>query len=899
MAKRFTKLTAMLLSLIMLFSCVSLTTFATEQTDEASSTFPIDKAAEWKTEGEIANVTLSVPGEGKDVSSDIVFIIGNGPESNSGYLVELIHKMLIAVDGTPTKVKIGLVCYGDTTEAETAMGLTEMADVVPGNTVADYRIAVRGNDGSKYTEPLADYMARKEAAWAAWEAENPLLLQDMDYVIAKALEKAEDVTDGINMESALITARDMLAADTTVPAERKHMVLVSTGLTYWFDNDAGNGSTVVGIDTRDAGSYDMTGNGNVDRYVHGNLQWLVARNNYTSTGYGYPIPFGWSYATYWDYITNWVAADGSDYVFTPVDAEGNPVTYRKFMTADETGTNAADYRPYYYNAKGELKQNTNFRYGYVIGKPIDQATASGVYVPYFAGKTNPTGTSVEAQNAAHALNYERAQYESWVIYNQMQTPIGESFETSLRDENGEFITVDGLGYNCYSVVIGQKGSEPTDLWLQPNQIGKGFMDMLAGGEAAVYDSSSTDFFKPIANKILYTCAPTSYVEDFIGCNEVGNFEFIQNPEYVTLTVGGTAYTTAQVETKEGFDFSLAFTAPGAEEPTFWLDYTYGDGKITEKFIWTFGESVSLEKIASLTYKLQLTEKQEEAGEYIVPTNNSATLYPVDSDGNEGEPQLFPVPELKYVVETEETEEKDPPTVTFKSGEASNISFMLIDKTGNVEFLYKVDIEDETSFVIPTEEGKISAVFVKQSTSGMFWFSENVDEDVEAATIACLKDNNPSYKGHNAIASGEGDVTWAFKNNKFVTYTFTCGDAIVVAPEASAPVAPVVPEEPKEEEAPVAPETSAPAEPTLDVTVKGAEVASWTVVNGVTAVYIAANGKAPAVIWTSDVVDDATMAAIVVELGADDDARTVFGMGSHDITYNHNKNKTKTVTYTFE
>ena len=120
----------------------------------------------------------------------------------------------------------------------------------------------------------------------------------------------------------------------------------------------------------------------------------------------------------------------------------------------------------------------------------------------------------------------------------------------------------------------------------------------------------------------------------------------------------------------------------------------------------------------------------------------------------------------------------PPTIRFNSGDASNISFMLIDKaTGAVEFLYKIDIENQTSFEIPTAEGKISAVFVKQSTSGMFWFAEEVDEDVQNAVIECLKDNNPSYKGHNAIAFGAGNHDLEFKKNKFVTYTFD-GAAVV-------------------------------------------------------------------------------------------------------------------------
>ena len=234
-------------------------------------------------------------------------------------------------------------------------------------------------------------------------------------------------------------------------------------------------------------------------------------------------------------------------------------------------------------------------------------------------------------------------------------------------------------------------------------------------------------------------------------------------------MGGVDYTTAMTEdTEEGSSYT--FTAPEADEPTFWLDYYYGDGETTERFVWTFGENVSSDRMAKLTYKLQLTEKLDVEGTYIVPTNNSATLYPVDSDGNEGEPQIFPVPEVEYVVEKPEDEET-PPTITFESGDASNISFMLIDKEGNVEFLYKIDIEDETSFEIPAAEGKISAVFVKQSTSGMFWFSEEVDQQTAEAVIECLKANNPSYKGYNAMAYGAGDHDLEFKKGKFVTYTF--------------------------------------------------------------------------------------------------------------------------------
>ena len=65
---------------------------------------------------------------------------------------------------------------------------------------------------------------------------------------------------------------------------------------------------------------------------------------------------------------------------------------------------------------------------------------------------------------------------------------------------------------------------------------------------------------------------------------------------------------------------------------------------------------------------------------------------------------------------------------------------------------------------------------------MFWFAEEVDEDLQNAVIECLKDNNPSYKGYNAIAFGNGDHELEFKKNKFVTYTFEGVNATVATDE---------------------------------------------------------------------------------------------------------------------
>ena len=81
--------------------------------------------------------------------------------------------------------------------------------------------------------------------------------------------------------------------------------------------------------------------------------------------------------------------------------------------------------------------------------------------------------------------------------------------------------------------------------------------------------------------------------------------------------------------------------------------------------------------------------------------------------------------------------------------------------------------------------------------------------------------------------------------------------------------------------------------------KGAREAGRKTIGNITVIYIAADGKVPAVIWSSEALDDAAVAALIAEFGAGSDVRVLHGVGTHTIEYQHNKNKTKTVTYTFE
>lgn len=607
MAKNFTRILCAFLAFVM---CLGTVPFAYANGIELASigANSINKVASDLVD-DFVDVTLSVPGEDIDLSSDIVFITGAGPANNYNYIVEMIHKMLVAVDGTPTKIKIGMVSFANTTEEETVLNLTEMIDTVPGNKVADYRFS---GSSAEYEAKLAD-----------WIAETPELENDMEFIIAKALERAETVYDGVNLESSLITARDMLAADTTVPADRKHMIVISTGLAYWFDNDAGEPSTIAGT---------HADNG---KYMTGNKYWLYARNKHGNTSNGYVIPTAFhvkdknenvvytaSWNNYWSYIESWIAADQNNYVFTPYEKN-----YGDFAISNVTGKESKPW-------------------GYAISTAKNIEIAKSVVVPKFTEGANPLTTPA----AAHALNYERGQYEALMVYRQMETPIGESVTTLLKDKNGNNITLDGLGFNCYAIAIGktpEPGSETT--WLESNQIGYNFMCMMGGENTVNYNEADLSFFDSIENKILFTCAAGSYVEDYIGYNrpDQGNFEFVTDPATISMVRGGVTYKAEQIDTKEGATASYKLVADG--EKDFLLDYYRGNGKDTERFIWTFGDYASLEKITALTYKLKLIDKSKEAGTYTVDTNLSATLYPKDSDGKDGTPVPFPVPNVTYEV----------------------------------------------------------------------------------------------------------------------------------------------------------------------------------------------------------------------------------------------------------
>ncbi len=433
-----------------------------------------------------------------------------------------------------------------------------------------------------------------------------------------------------NLHSQLVEAKKMLDADTTVKPENKYMFVIATGRTYWFDDRNENQAMIVGK----TGKLKNGEGGTENFYYYGAYTWQSLRGGHTSL---YVVPNN-NWDAYWTNVCKWVEADGDKYVYSPLFDKNDNEAYEKWYAK-----NSKDWRDLYNNGSGT-------RYGAVIINP--KPTAAN----FIDGAVN--GLPYGENN--HAMNYERAQYESAKAYEAL---------------------VDA-GYNCYALCSETVYYQNDSIWMNSKgksglQLGHSFMNYLAtlGGqeEAPIlwdyeYDSNGEwtggevldeNFFIPVAEDILYTCSNGSTVVDYIGKNENGNFEFIENVEYLKLNVGGVDYTCAPAEAAKHIDesgeiakssYSFTSTAEGTTEPTFWLDYYYGDGKETERFVWTFGQTIYKNAPVSLTYRLKLEDKQEMPGTYTVFTNQYAVFNPVDSDGNTSQPELFERPELQYEVE---------------------------------------------------------------------------------------------------------------------------------------------------------------------------------------------------------------------------------------------------------
>lgn len=238
------KLLAILLALIMMLTTVSaMAAAAPEKWDISKSKTATNLDANYE-----SKVTLSLPSKEEKLVSDVVFVIDKSNSSKQVSItegIEMLKKLLLSAT-----LKVGVIVF----------------------------------DGKAYEAyPLQDFNADKVEA----------IVQAIQTV-----PTADQKVGGTNIQAGLAMAKTMLEADSAVDTGRKHVILVSDGLTRLF-----------GTDSIKIIYNEMNADGNV--YFGEYTAWSVGKYGF---GDGiYKIPEG-SWQSYYEKLQNWVTTDGDKYV---------------------------------------------------------------------------------------------------------------------------------------------------------------------------------------------------------------------------------------------------------------------------------------------------------------------------------------------------------------------------------------------------------------------------------------------------------------------------------------------------------------------------------------------------------------------------------------------------------
>ncbi len=279
----------------------------------------------------------------------------------------------------------------------------------------------------------------------------------------------------------------------------------------------------------------------------------------------------------------------------------------------------------------------------------DQTEYLAVWKKYLDNKKSSDETNNLSQ-------YDQDYYKD-IDYNNMEPLIVAgskenavcNVEKSMIQARDIFEEIQREGYHCNAYTTGDEVAN----------IFTGFMNYLAGGNAE--DITKGDL-KTISNDIFYFLGAGSQIEDEMGENSTYNFNFVNDAASLKLTVGNVVYTATKATnlTNKGETAKYLFTSAGvtakkatgaATEPEapYVLHYYDGSDGTSERIVWEINENVSDFARVQLTYSEKLMNPQTVADTYTVATNNSATLYPVDSNGNSKTPETFTSPVVKYTV----------------------------------------------------------------------------------------------------------------------------------------------------------------------------------------------------------------------------------------------------------
>ena len=350
-----------------------------------------------------------------------------------------------------------------------------------------------------------------------------------------------------------------------------------------------------------------------------------------------------------------------------------------YIFDDDEGVATSIFTENFYHETGEIKSSLDMSmegamFKYLYGTNIFASTTIPEYlgqvkswmdadgkaywVPYGSPAADANAKLASHTNANGAKNVTDEEYAERVNGNDAWDH-ANNLDTALYLTDKVYQEAVAAGYHCYAMK--SKDTDNTNYpWASI------FMEYLAGGK--------TVDFSAIQNDILYLLGPGSTIVDEIGHTSDYNFDLVVSEGKCpfTLTVGGVAYKAepdgdnAWVFYAPADDSGVSDDAVAEPKPDFRIEYNNTD-TAKETITWTINTNVSNFAPVQLTYTVKLTNPKtapDTYGKYDADgsegyaglyTNNSATLYPVDSEGNGNYvPEKFNKPTVSYTVEKPST-----------------------------------------------------------------------------------------------------------------------------------------------------------------------------------------------------------------------------------------------------
>lgn len=460
-----------------------------------------------------SQVTLSLPSSEYQLASDVVFVLDKSTSGNvKDDAIKMLESLKSDIEENGAKVNVGIVIFNQ---------------------------------------------AASRFGWYD-------LITEYDQII-EIFNK--EIKDGTNLNAGLLAAKEMLEEHTDVDPNRKHMILVSDGISYYYCEGTNyqQGYTIASLNGGDDG--EGTRNCTPDSTLSA---WGIKYGTYGADNEGF------------SYIPDWSQWES-----------GMPA----LLSSDYT------------------------KYQYQVGSPdIPTEADSPKAVPFKERKNYP-------------INVDISLYNSLKLYRDLASK-----------------------YHCYAVLDGTTNKYT---------FGTPFMEYMAG--ETFVGSSSQEKFLNIKNDIFYLVDRESSIVDVIGegIDNTGNeydFKFINDINNLNLTVNGISLPKKQID-----ENTYGFGDAGDGIYDFVLTY-YPEGMGTrsmevagELFRWDINVPVSNFAPVQLTYTVQLTNPQTADGTYGqydadgseeyagLYTNKMAILYPVDSNGVEGEQEAFQKPTVSYSI----------------------------------------------------------------------------------------------------------------------------------------------------------------------------------------------------------------------------------------------------------